>query len=185
MHSVKIDMVSSHLQTAFGASEITYEKYGDSFEIGFTSLRDADRDLVLIRQAAKDGTTRAKYSILYHDMDSAGEIIQHMAHSLGTIQDCVVRVRWTTLDWTTLDCSCCMIVGGVCIIAGVTTLSSVSNFASEMKDFQQTLFQVDEYNSIRLKLTTEMADSSGQVKNLVIKAEDARILGEMRLMRKM
>ena len=39
--------------------------------------------------------------------------------------------------------------------------------------------KVDEYNAIRLKLTAEMADSSNVVKTLVIKAEDARILGDM------
>ena len=31
----------------------------------------------------------------------------------------------------------------------------------EMKEFQQTLFKVSEFNSIRLKLTAEMADNSG------------------------
>ena len=33
----------------------------------------------------------------------------------------------------------------------------------------RTYVQVDEYNSIRLKLTAEMADNSNLVKNLVIK----------------
>lgn len=41
---------------------------------------------------------------------------------------------------------------------------------------------VDEFNQTRLKLTAEMADSSNLLKSLVIKAEDARILGEMKLM---
>ena len=45
--------------------------------------------------------------------------------------------------------------------------------------------QVDEYNAVRLKLTAEMADSSQLVKALVIKAEDARILNDMKLMKKM
>ena len=39
--------------------------------------------------------------------------------------------------------------------------------------------QVDDYNAIRLKLTGEMADDSNHVKNLVIRAEDARILNDM------
>jgi Bardet-Biedl syndrome 2 protein len=45
--------------------------------------------------------------------------------------------------------------------------------------------KVDEYNAVRLKLTAEMADSSQLVKALVIKAEDARILNDMKLMKKM
>ena len=48
-----------------------------------------------------------------------------------------------------------------------------------MTQFREVLMKVDEYNAIRLKLTAEMADSSNIVKTLVIKAEDARILGDM------
>ncbi|RHX98120.1 hypothetical protein DYB36_002746 [Aphanomyces astaci] len=42
---------------------------------------------------------------------------------------------------------------------------------------------VDDYNSIRLKLTGDMADDSNQLKHLVIRAEDARILHDMASMR--
>lgn len=38
---------------------------------------------------------------------------------------------------------------------------------------------MDEYNAVRLKLTAEMADSSTLIKTLVIKAEDARLLGDI------
>ena len=48
-------------------------------------------------------------------------------------------------------------------------LESVADFPAEMKKFEEVLLQVDEYNSIRLKLTAEMADNSNLVKNLVIK----------------
>ena len=44
---------------------------------------------------------------------------------------------------------------------------------------------MDEYNAVRLRLTAEMADSSQLVKTLVIKAEDARILNDMPLMKSM
>jgi len=67
---------------------------------------------------------------------------------------------------------------------GVSTLACTCDFVHEMEEFQGVLQQVEDYNSIRLKLTAEMADNSGLVKNLVIKAEDSRILGDMRLMRK-
>jgi hypothetical protein len=45
--------------------------------------------------------------------------------------------------------------------------------------------QVEEHNAVRLRLMAEMADSSNLVKTLVIKAEDARILSNMALTRKM
>jgi Ciliary BBSome complex subunit 2, C-terminal len=44
--------------------------------------------------------------------------------------------------------------------------------------------QVDEYNATRLKLAADVADNSNLLKALVIKAEDARILGDMASMRK-
>lgn len=68
---------------------------------------------------------------------------------------------------------------------GVRELESLADFPAEMTAFQEVLMRVDEYNAIRLKLTAEMADSSNLVKTLVIKAEDARILGDMKLMKRM
>merc|ERR1712176_682334 len=77
------------------------------------------------------------------------------------------------------------IIQDLCHFLNLKELESVADFPAEMKMFEEVLLQVDEYNSIRLKLTAEMADNSNLVKNLVIKAEDARILGDMPLMRKM
>uniref|UniRef100_A0A7S3GBK3 Bardet-Biedl syndrome 2 protein homolog n=1 Tax=Palpitomonas bilix TaxID=652834 RepID=A0A7S3GBK3_9EUKA len=70
-------------------------------------------------------------------------------------------------------------------IFGFTHLESVADFPKEMEEFKNVLMRVDEFNTTRLKLTAEMADSSNMVKALVIKAEDARILGDMDHMRKM
>lgn len=77
------------------------------------------------------------------------------------------------------------IVQDLCHFLNMKELESVADFPKEMKVFEEVLLQVDEYNSIRLKLTAEMADNSNLVKNLVIKAEDSRILSDMPLMRKM
>merc|ERR1712224_647717 len=54
-----------------------------------------------------------------------------------------------------------------------------------MGAFRNVLLKVDEFNAIRLKLTAEMADDSNLVKTLVIKAEDARILSDMKSMKQM
>jgi len=77
------------------------------------------------------------------------------------------------------------LIQDLCHFLNMKELESVADFPAEMKKFEEVLLQVDEYNSIRLKLTAEMADNSNLVKNLVIKAEDSRILGDMPLMRKM
>ncbi len=39
--------------------------------------------------------------------------------------------------------------------------------------------QVDEYHSARQKLTAEMADHSNLIRSLVVRAEDARLMGDM------
>ena len=57
----------------------------------------------------------------------------------------------------------------LCHFLGMKELESTADFPAEMKKFEEVLVQVDEYNSIRLKLTAEMADNSNLVKNLVIK----------------
>ena len=63
-----------------------------------------------------------------------------------------------------------------------TRLASTTSLAALAATF---CFQVDEFNATRLKLTAEMADTSNVVKTRVIKAEDARILNEMKLMKRM
>ena len=40
-------------------------------------------------------------------------------------------------------------------------------------------FQVDEFHSARQKLTAEMADHSNLIRSLVVRAEDARLMGDM------
>eukprot|EP00164_Ancoracysta_twista_P003462 GFYU01004622.1.p1 GENE.GFYU01004622.1~~GFYU01004622.1.p1 ORF type:complete len:148 (-),score=54.42 GFYU01004622.1:261-704(-) len=62
---------------------------------------------------------------------------------------------------------------------------SIADFPVEMESFKQILVKVDQYNEVRLKLQAEMADSSNLVKAYVVKAEDSRMLGDMKLMRRM
>lgn len=66
---------------------------------------------------------------------------------------------------------------------GWSEVQSVADFPEEMATFRRTLEAVDECNAVRLHLTAEIADSSNLAKTLVVKAEDARILGEMGAMR--
>ncbi len=77
------------------------------------------------------------------------------------------------------------IVQDICTQMGIKELESVCFFPDEFKAFEDVLSQVDSFNSTRLKMTADMADSSQAVKALVIKAEDARLLGDMKYMRGM
>lgn len=41
------------------------------------------------------------------------------------------------------------------------------------------IFQIQEFQSTKQKLSSEMVDNSNMILNLVVRAEDARILGDM------
>jgi len=73
----------------------------------------------------------------------------------------------------------------MCAGLGITELESTADFPYDMEEFRGVLMKVDEHNAVRQKLTADMADSSNAVKMFVIKAEDARILQDMSLMRRM
>lgn len=67
---------------------------------------------------------------------------------------------------------------------GLKEVSCTAEFPHEFAVFQGVLQKVDEYNTARMKLSAEMADASQLVKALVIKAEDARILNDIRAMKR-
>ena len=71
----------------------------------------------------------------------------------------------------------------LCAFLQITELESLAEFPQEMETFRAVLLRVDDYNAARIKMTAEMADTSQLAKTLVIKAEDARILGDIRSMR--
>nr|BCL66089.1 Bardet-Biedl syndrome 2 protein [Volvox africanus] len=75
------------------------------------------------------------------------------------------------------------LVGDLAAYLGLTDLSSTVDFPLAMKSFKEVLNAVDEHNITRLRMNADMADSSNVIKQLIIKAEDARILGDMRAMR--
>lgn len=65
------------------------------------------------------------------------------------------------------------------------TLESVANFPKQMADFKKTMELVDDLNATRRRLQADIADNSNLVKSLVVKAEDARRLGNMETMKRM
>jgi Bardet-Biedl syndrome 2 protein len=67
---------------------------------------------------------------------------------------------------------------------GVRDVDSTADFPEEMARFRTVVETVDACNAIRQRLTAEIADSSNAVKMLVVRAEDARALGDMTTMRR-
>ena len=76
------------------------------------------------------------------------------------------------------------VVQDLCAALQLSELESDADFPSEMAAFQEVLARVDELNAVRLRMTADMADSSNLIKQLVLRAEDARMLGEIAMMRK-
>ncbi|KPA83039.1 hypothetical protein ABB37_02765 [Leptomonas pyrrhocoris] len=56
--------------------------------------------------------------------------------------------------------------------------------AAELERLRGILARVDEFNEVRMKLSTDMADAATIVKTLLGRAEDARLLGDMGSMKK-
>jgi hypothetical protein len=57
----------------------------------------------------------------------------------------------------------------------ISELESVADFPHEMAAFKAVLSSVAGYNSLRMKLTADMADSAQRVKALVIKVSTAQL----------
>ncbi|GFO26805.1 Bardet-Biedl syndrome 2 protein homolog [Plakobranchus ocellatus] len=66
----------------------------------------------------------------------------------------------------------------------IDDLQTTADFPVETETLRQILIKVDEFHRVRGKLTAEMADHSNLIRSMVVRAEDARIMGDMRSMRK-
>ncbi|XP_078067235.1 BBSome complex member BBS2 isoform X1 [Mustelus asterias] len=66
----------------------------------------------------------------------------------------------------------------------IEDLQVEADFPAYFEELRQILVQVDDYHSVHQKLTAEMADHSNLVRSLMIRAEDARLMGDMRSMKK-
>ncbi|KAG2486168.1 hypothetical protein HYH03_015132 [Edaphochlamys debaryana] len=76
------------------------------------------------------------------------------------------------------------LVGDLAAYLGLGDLASTAHFPGAMRAFKEVLDQVDAHNVTRLRMNADMADASNALKSLIIRAEDARILGAMGPMRK-
>lgn len=89
----------------------------------------------------------------------------------------------------TLYCDDMELVGDIiqdlCRAIRIENLEALADFPHEMESFLTVLKDVQSHNATRQKMSAEIADSSNLVKTLVIKAEDARICGDIQLMAKM
>ncbi|KAL2093165.1 hypothetical protein ACEWY4_010477 [Coilia grayii] len=66
----------------------------------------------------------------------------------------------------------------------IEDLQAEADFPSYFQELRTTLTEVDEFHSVHQKLTAAMADHSNHIRNMLVQAEDARLMGDMRNMKK-
>ncbi len=77
------------------------------------------------------------------------------------------------------------IVQDICNFMNISDLESNAEFPVEMEELKGLIKKVQDFNEVRLHLAADMADQIRNAKTFVVKAEDARILGDMKVMKKM
>ena len=58
-------------------------------------------------------------------------------------------------------------------------LSSTCEFPDEIDSLGKMLVSAEELQSVRQRLSAEMADHSGMIRTLVVRAEDSRLMMDM------
>ncbi|KAG7214905.1 hypothetical protein INR49_005180 [Caranx melampygus] len=66
----------------------------------------------------------------------------------------------------------------------IEDLSAEADFPGYFEELRSTLTEVDEFHSVHQKLTAAMADHSNYIRNMLVQAEDARLMGDMITMKK-
>lgn len=67
--------------------------------------------------------------------------------------------------------------------ANVKELQSTAHFPAELASLATVITAVDAHNASRLALAADTAELNGRVKESIVRAEDSRLLGELRQMR--
>jgi len=75
-------------------------------------------------------------------------------------------------------------VQDLCQCCDVKELESVAEFPAEAAELGRVLERVASHNQIRMRLTADMADGSARVKRLILLAEDARLMSDMKRVKK-
>ncbi|XP_054160057.1 Bardet-Biedl syndrome 2 protein homolog [Oppia nitens] len=66
---------------------------------------------------------------------------------------------------------------------GIEDMSSTASFPVEVDKLKKFVNQVEELQNVRQRLAAEIADNSVAIRELVVRAEDARLIGEIKLMK--
>ena len=62
---------------------------------------------------------------------------------------------------------------------GVENMESTCEFPEALDKIKQLLVSADDLQSVRQKLSSEMADQSGLIRTLIVRGEDSRLMMDM------
>ena len=62
---------------------------------------------------------------------------------------------------------------------GVEDIHSTCDFPKDTLELERLLVAADEMQSVRQRLSAEMADNSGIIRTLIVRAEDSRLMMDM------
>ncbi|XP_060041501.1 Bardet-Biedl syndrome 2 protein [Erinaceus europaeus] len=65
----------------------------------------------------------------------------------------------------------------------IEDLQVEANFPLYFEELRKVLIKVDEYHSVHQKLSADMADNSNLIRSLLVRAEDARLMRDMKTMK--
>ncbi|KAG8510037.1 Bardet-Biedl syndrome 2 protein [Galemys pyrenaicus] len=65
----------------------------------------------------------------------------------------------------------------------IEDLQVEANFPAYFEELRKVLVKVDEYHSVHQKLSADMADNSNLIRSLLVRAEDARLMRDMKTMK--
>ena len=74
---------------------------------------------------------------------------------------------------------CGDIIQSLCEYLALDDLQSTCSFPKELDRLEKLLLGADELQSVRQRLSAEMADHSGMIRTLVVRAEDSRLMLDM------
>ena len=92
--------------------------------------------------------------------------------------DTTIHIKADDMDF------CGEVVQSLAEYLGMEELTSTCDFPDELVKVEQMLLRADELQSVRQRLSTEMADQSGLIRSLVVRAEDSRLMLDLKNMKK-
>ncbi|KAG8345226.1 putative intergrin alpha chain protein [Trypanosoma vivax] len=116
--------------------------------------------------------TSSDFSLSFVDMqDRSGLVIS------GRPSNHELSIRANSMD------TCCVIVESLAK-STVTEASARCDFPEELRELQDSIDRVEEFDLVRQKLSNDMAEVATSVKPLLIHAEDSRLMSDITSMRR-